>query len=48
MVLKVAKKTHMHMMMNYACRPGFGNGENEEKTTMMSTTLVVVVSNVAT
>ncbi len=34
--------------MNYACRLGFGNGENNEKTTMMSTTLIIVVSNVAT
>ncbi len=42
------KQTDTHMTMNYACCPSFRNGENEKKTTMMSTTFIVVVSDVAT
>jgi hypothetical protein len=40
------KKTHMTTIC--ACHLGFGNGEIERKTTMMSIVLVLMVSDVAT
>jgi hypothetical protein len=36
------------MTRNYAYCLSFGNGKNEKKTTMMNTTFVAVVLNVAT